>query len=1539
MNCRTEGLGAFFAPWHWIVVCCAGVGGLCFCSLSIPVVAQVAEPPAGQLRELRVPRSGMDRFDMRAAEDAGKSEKLALVRKSFERQRWDDGVQQLQRVLDDDQDSLVFGEDHAWRPASEVALELIGQFPAQARQAYDERFGVLAERDRSKASQGRDLPALARIARRYLLTSAGQWASRELIDATIDHGNGDALAKQVHDLMRVDSALLRDTEWRDQLATVLHGTGYQRLTSQLIELTATAPQTGARPRLWSLDRFAIKPALLENWTSVSGSSTGQGVARTPDSSLLPHWRNRLITHPRIRRLLQEQRLDFEDEGKLGLSVLSTVGSGDILVTRTLLHLSAVNVSTGKTLWTSGEWGRPTIDEDESSDEIQHLFEPNIERENEGSLRYQIRNRLTMGGSLGSLSMNSRYVFALASFAAEEPYLEGMVPSGFDESLTAQTYLYARDLKTGRIAWRAGGSVMEEPPGLPAAGVFFFGPPTADGDELFAVGERDGDILLFCMEAETGFVRWEQLLAAAGRRLIEDGIRRSWAAPVAVRGSLIVCPTTTGWLTAVDRVSRKLLWSVRMVPRLKADSDSQESDLTFDIPNRETSLDERWPPLQPILLRDRVIVAPIEFPDEMGNTQPRLFCFDLSSGEKQWELPKEQLVGVIGASQEWLYLFDRASVRAILIATGTPAWKCPIKEFVSGRPLLTHTGIVVPTQAGTLVRVNPVDGAIIGHTQISNDSNQEMMGSQRLIPSGPRESSLGNLLSVGGRLVSVSPVEMMAFEWTADEALWQAKSRTDAESAIRWAQSLALKGQWTEAAQVLREAAPLAMPDSSLASPLRQTLLDVLLLGLESESQRSGMVATWRTRLDEAKSLATAPEDREALQRLEIELCIQSAEWDNAWEQIRQLIRQPLQRPVEVDQRIMHPDVWLADRVLSLGQSPDRDERTARRQTIRDEFQSLWKAAGGDRAGQERLLRLFSETPFVDLAELDALAPANAPQALSRLQALAKSRDRLTAQQAALRLIEQLATPDWVGEARVRLGALAPGEGWPQELRDDHSKLKQKLAEISDIHQQPIPSWRVGQIELLRHPTDATRPSDMGRPLFWIGEPCEALVNFSYFFDESFENVIIERADGSRYGELPLASNSENPLAQTAPVLYGSGLNVYLMYRGVIHAFSIPEKRLLWRRNRSPQLDQEAHWSTMNNSPGLLRHPDAMRGIRLDSSESSGLLVFEAANSRQLVVRTRRGIEVLCALTGQVLWEMPRCPSGTVRCDEDHLFRETGSQPVVFSIRSGRPVLAPDLSGFTENLLSLDPSGFTTMSERPGDGRTWQVEGHRLRGEPIAGGTQVERDRWDEQDLLNVETVWSQPRSTDSWLGAGPPGQGVSVEKSGEVELIEWSTGRRTPLGKMQFSDATGLPIGESKWRLNAQWDRFHLYLMADVSAEDRSWDFPAVSVNGRLSAHSRDRSTPDWSVTQNGFLMIQSLHRFPCLPILRLEDVLVAGFNTQRIHLTLLDKQTGKVLHELDTPSWGAGASGAHYEPLSQRWDLFLSNERLRFQFHPAPPL
>ena len=111
-----------------------------------------------------------------------------------------------------------------------------------------------------------------------------------------------------------------------------------------------------------------------------------------------------------------------------------------------------------------------------------------------------------------------------------------------------------------------------------------------------------------------------------------------------------------------------------------------------------------------------------------------------------------------------------------------------------------------------------------------------------------------------------------------------------------------------------------------------------------------------------------------------------------------------------------------------------------------------------------------------------------------------------------------------------------------------------------------------------------------------------------------------------------------------------------------------------------------------------------------------------------------------------------------------------------------------------------------------------------------------------------------------------------------------------------------------------------------------------MPVQGTLSVHSRTLSKPLWSITTQGFLLCHSLNISPCLPMLRFEDLPVAGFACQKVHLQLLDKETGEIIFEIHSPTFGMGASGCLYEPLNRRWSLLLAGERIQLHSREAPP-
>lgn len=1463
-------------------------------------------------------RPGMDRYDLRAAEDPGRSERLELVRKSFERQRWDEGAKTLQSLFDDEHDSLVYGNDQIWRTVSESAIALVKASPPAAMTAYLAHVEAVAARDLKQAQATQDRDALIRVARRYPLTPDGQRACRELIDLGIDSGNADAVATLIQQLVRVESPQLADPLWRGQMIDSLKRSDHHSLVSQIEQRFGPTPPRAVADWPWQELKTTRRPPTV-NWNSVLGTRDGQALGQLAESIPLVRWRVPLLNNQSFVRVLEEHLRDAQDTSALGLNVLSTVGEGDVVVTRTLSGLTAVRASTGEVLWTSHEWGPEGEFGDELSD-IPVLLPIAIERGFIQDLGQRISHRLLFCASLGALSADSRRVYSLTHFPHERDRWELLIQSSFAESdedtPPESTYLFARDLQTGQVVWRAGGPASEEFPGLPCDGAFLFGPPTPDGEELFVVGERAGDILLFCLEAQTGLVRWEQLLASAGRGIELDTVRKCWTAPVSVRGSLVICPTTTGWVTAIDRITRKIVWSTRLQSH---DPSEEVSESSFDARNRESAIDERWAPAQPMLVGDRVLVTAMEFPDEHSRHSAQLHCLNAATGQKVWEIPKGAMLGLIGSWQDRMLAFEARSICAWNLADGKQLWNVSLDQRLAGRPVLTDQGIVVPLISGELQVLDPVNGKFL---------ESSLAGHAELLPNEatPHVRQLGNLMTTGGRLFSTSPQELLSFEWKSEIARWEAESRTNLSAAIRHAQSIALAGQADDAARLLRESVPLAGKDAKQLEQLRVARFSVLIRALSQLLQEKTPVMAGE-QLQELHSLVQTPGERSSVSRLEIEFATQTGNWQAAWSALREMINLPAGPSVDFTDRTVHSDQWIADRILELGRLPDATARAAARMAIQDEFSRLWTASHENQ--RSRLARQFAATGLIDQAIWNLVDTGESARNLAHWQMLADSSESRIANAAKLRIIETLAVPDWIGEARRRFAELPPADQWPDDLRRKYEATRQKLDGVIDADAEPGPSWLGRKIDIQRI-GDFSGESYSGARLLlhWIGEPCPGLARFEFLYDERFRSIRILRRDGSQYWEMRLATNDQNPIDEEAPIVHASGLNLYVLHMGVLHAFSPVERQLVWRHYTTlDELDSIGGvWrSVMRRS--RLHSVNQWRQELLQNSEEENRKL-EVATSSVVVLRVDQSIQVLDARDGTVQWTLASSHTVPMRADRDRLYALSPNEPWCRSIRSGRVIDAPDLHRPEAPLVVTDSPQLLNLTEQPGDGRNWRVEGVRFAGVSIPGASGTAP--WDQSDVATIETAWSVAVPSNGHLGRGPAGSIVSLLPSGEVRLIDWKTGRIKLLGTATLPQKVTETEPSPRFYGGADLERY--YLTCDVGEEHGELDIPALPAFGRVAAFPLlDPSLPTWQLETQGFLLSRATRNAPFLPILNLKAQTLADRNYQRVHLQLLDKATGKLVYELkNSPSWGLGASSCDYDTRRQWWTLNLAAERIR---------
>ncbi len=243
---------------------------------------------------------------------------------------------------------------------------------------------------------------------------------------------------------------------------------------------------------------------------------------------------------------------------------------------------------------------------------------------------------------------------------------------------------------------------------------------------------------------------------------------------------------------------------------------------------------------------------------------------------------------------------------------------------------------------------------------------------------------------------------------------------------------------------------------------------------------------------------------------------------------------------------MHSDQWIADQILEMGRLAEATARAAARAAVQEEFSRLWSAA--DEAGRKRLIRQFAETGRVDRELSQAIQSGALPQQLSRWQILTESPDPGVAQAATLRIIDALAVPDWVKEARRRFAELPAAEQWPPELRPNYEATRQKLEGVVDLHSESGPSgWAARSISSGSVTPPRSRFLVVGCCCTGSEEAVPRARRVSTMSMTLDCDRYSLRGDGSLYWEMKLATNEINPIDEEAPIVHAAGLNLYLMH--------------------------------------------------------------------------------------------------------------------------------------------------------------------------------------------------------------------------------------------------------------------------------------------------------------------------------------------------------------------------------------------------------
>lgn len=1448
--------------------------------------------------------------------------------------QWKEAFELLQRVSEQPEDTLYRTPDGKWVSAWAEADRVRGTAPPERLHEYQAQFSGLARQLLSQALAAHDDQQLGQVARKYFHTDAGYEAANRLASLHLDRGDFTDATRWVAALWNVQAPVTREAPWRAKAAYAAARAGQTELAEKLAAAVRATPAvslggTSRDAAKWlAAAGAAQRPAepALSQWTTFYGNSSRTGVAAGGTPLLAPRWRRTLSDSLPGRTQIAQLVEDLSDQGTSPSPTLFAMAAAGKIAFRTLRGVEVLDADTGRALWTTaarqplerllGAEGAGFGETDESGVGLEVLQgRINIARggafwNNGVVMRFggagefsPLGNLLFRNASFGLISSDGSRLFVIddpAFLTHRQPGNPGQVEmQGADD---AGNRLVAYDLATGHPLWTAGGPAAGEPFDPPLAGCYFFGPPLAYKGDLYVVaevteGERADEIRLFALDPQTGTERWSQLIAQAPVAIEKDVGRRWWTAQVAVDAGMIVCPTTAGWLVAIDRATRSLLWGY--CPQAPTGQDRRGAgfgeQLEAAAMTPQTPLSAQWGAAPPILADGRVVYSV-----QGGQT---LVCLDQYSGKEVWSKPRANGMYLAGVFDHKVLVVERDAVSAYELLSGKALWKSAKLALPSGRGVGLADRYVIPLSSGEVWSLSLADGKAVHEAHVPSDS---------ALP--------GNLITYGGMLLALDAGGLTAFEQReaiVDEiARRQSANPRDAWAAVREAEMHARDQRYGEALRSLRLIGAAEVP-----ADLRPRYRGLLVESLQ-EAIRADLTSPQTERdLAELQTIVETADEKQQFRRLETDLLTARGEFGRAFDAYAALAQES---PDELITRDDDARTKVQTRLWAAGKLADLFDRVPAERRAELETRLSTRAAAALAAGvdeQREFVALFGRHAIArDVRRRLAQALGDRGEFLAAERLLSEMRyssDNTVAAAAIEQLARLTSKFDLSSDAAVLYGLL---ERRYADVVLPSGKTAGRLVEDLrasgdlPLAAPALPDWQAGALRVERlgasninYPDQelATRTSDA--PFFR---------QFRFEIDHATQRMDMTggQSDAPLWS-LPLRAQSSAAEGMLS-LSQASAHQLTIVHRGIIHCLSPVERRVLWttplegrsnaqsavRRNNSPLNAMQAFSSV---AARLLSQPQQQGGGR----------ELPFATDTYVCWQGRRELRVLDAASGEVRWSWSGLrPGMQVIAGRDvvYLRGRDAQKPLALRAADGKRLELPKLADALSRAVAFAGNGFVLpVTEREG-------KGLRLY-DPL-----LDRDLWS----FKLE-------ATELLLSPLDGGRLSLLERSAQISrlhLVDLESGDRKLLGELSFEE-----LGRPR-EIYSLTDDLNVYLLANRGVESSFYSegIPFVRASGLLAAFDPEAGKLRWKqqiAAQN--LLLERLDASPLLVFASRKTESGGKSKTQywTLHLVAIDKLSGKKL--LDD-KWASqpGFRSLSVSASNRYIELRGYNERLRL--HPV---
>jgi outer membrane protein assembly factor BamB/tetratricopeptide (TPR) repeat protein len=822
-----------------------------------------------------------------AAEDAAENiflpadrttlKKLSDARKLLAGGRFGEAVRNLDAILGAPEDYFIRPDKKSpSRSLKGEVQRLLGQMPPEGRELYELQYGPQARAKLNEALATGNIAQLSEISQRFFHTRSGQEATFLLGLHHFDRGQplAGALA-----LRRLYEAPRAADEFEPALslslaACWLQSGMAQRARDVLVGLRQRRP--GARVKVagrevplfaddakaveWLTDLVGMPPAAaaMEDWTMLRGDPARNASTAGGVPLLNMRWRVTTADNAATRAQIEQYQKSSAETGWPTIPAFHPLAVGDVVLMRTLHDLVAIDLATGKRLWAVPTDGPAAAAPGDENDEIQQgrqRMSPAVQRVWEDM-------------TYGALSSDGRRVFSIEdaatdSTAADTPTVRHVmvVRNGKRRLLLLNrnggdpkapfNRLTAHDIRTGKLTWQIGGPAGPQP--LGQSETFFLGPPLPLADQLYVLAETKGEVRLLALDAAAGRLLWSQQLTSAEPGVAQDPSRQLVGVSPSYADGVLVCPTSTGAVVAVDPATRELLWGYCCKQR-----DNNVSRGGFVIagvwdPDVGPTTPSHWLDSGVSTSEGRVLAASVE--------SDSLYCLSLIDGKLLWKRPRGDDLYVACVDRGEVVLVGRRAVHAVRLSDGQEAWNgrglsLPEGAVPSGRGFLSSRQYVLPLNNASVVAVD-----LAAH-RIAHVSNSR------------KGSVSGNLICHKGKIISQALCGVDAYD-QRDVVVAEVRRRLAANPDD--AEAIALRGELLLDADRRAEAIAALLRAYQLRPALetRETLREAILGGLRDD------FAAYRGELPQIERLLDDASQRAALLRVTASGLRRAGQWGPA----------------------------------------------------------------------------------------------------------------------------------------------------------------------------------------------------------------------------------------------------------------------------------------------------------------------------------------------------------------------------------------------------------------------------------------------------------------------------------------------------------------------------------------------------------------------------------------------------------------------------------------------------------------------------------